>query len=406
MRGKPRIDHRLDARVRLQELRDLERGGAVPLHAQRQGLQPAQGEEAVERARDRADGVLQEGELFAELLVVADDGDAADHVGMAVEVFRRRMHDEVEAVFERTLNVGAGEGVVGGEPPSRRLRDAGDRLEVAELEQRIGRRLDPDELRLGPQRRPHRIEIREVDIGDGEPGRAAPHALEQPPRAAVEVVGGDDVRAVVERIEQRRGRGEPGAEGEAGLAALEVGDAALEGHAGRVLRARILVALVDARALLRVGRGGVDRHHHGAGGRIRLLPGMDAAGVEGELVLLDHRSRTRKWLMRSMRVTSPRNFAPSMTSGTRPRRNSGRSSATGASAETVSSRETMTSPTGVWNTWPMASPAATSASRRSLSSTRPTTRSPSSTRPTTRSPSITGSCDTSAARMRAKAEAT
>ena len=121
---------------------------------------PRKRQEAVERARDRADGVLQEGELFAELLVVADDGDAADHVGMAVEVFRRRMHDEVEAVFQRALDVGAGEGVVGGKPPPGRLRDAGDRLEVAELEQRIGRRLDPDELRLGPERRPHRLEVR------------------------------------------------------------------------------------------------------------------------------------------------------------------------------------------------------------------------------------------------------
>ena len=52
------------------------------------------------------------------------------------------------------------------------------------------------------------------------------------------------------------------------------------------LRARIFVALVHARALLHVGRGRVDRHHHRAGGRIGLLPGMDAAGGEVEPVRL------------------------------------------------------------------------------------------------------------------------
>ena len=47
-----------------------------------------------------------------------------------------------------------------------------------------------------------------------------------------------------------------------------------------------------------------------------------------------------------MRVIEPMELAPSMTSGLAAA-NSGRSSATGASAETCRSRETMTSPTGV-----------------------------------------------------------
>ena len=181
------------------------------------------------------------------------------------------------------------------------------------------------------------------------PAERRAHALEQP--AACRRRGRRRrrcARRASSSVEHGRDRGQPGGEGEAGRAAFEIGDAALEGHAGRVLRARVFVALVDARALLRVGRGGVDRHHHRAGGRVGLLAGMDAAGGEGELVRVSiHRSRTRKWLMRSMRVTSPRNFAAVHDDGTRPRRNSGRSSATGASAEIVSSRETMTSPTGV-----------------------------------------------------------
>ena len=73
-----------------------------------------------------------------------------------------------------------------------------------------------------------------------------------------------------------------------------------------LLRARVVEALVHARALLRVGRGGVDRHHHRAGRRIGLLAGVDHAGVEGELVLSSIIGRApRKWLSRSMRVIEP-----------------------------------------------------------------------------------------------------
>jgi hypothetical protein len=118
----------------------------------------------------RADRVLQEGDLLAQLVVVPHDGDAADHIGMAVQVFRGRMHDEVEAELDRSLHIGAREGVVRGEPgplPITRLLDnPGDRLEIAELQQRIGRRLDPDEPRLGAKRCADSVEIGEIDIGD------------------------------------------------------------------------------------------------------------------------------------------------------------------------------------------------------------------------------------------------
>src|SRR5262249_52741554 len=52
----------LDRRVLLEELRDRERVGAVPLHAQRERLDAAQREKAVERTRHPADRVLQEAE--------------------------------------------------------------------------------------------------------------------------------------------------------------------------------------------------------------------------------------------------------------------------------------------------------------------------------------------------------
>ena len=76
----------------------------MPFHPQRQCFQSAQGEKTVERARNRADRVLQKRDLIAELLVFTDDNDAADHVGVAVQIFGGGMNHHVEAEFDRPLN--------------------------------------------------------------------------------------------------------------------------------------------------------------------------------------------------------------------------------------------------------------------------------------------------------------
>src|SRR3954462_2068098 len=82
---------------------------------------------------------------------------------------------------------------------------------------------------------------------------------------------------------------------------------------------------------LRVGRGGVDGRHHGAGARIGLLPGVDYLGIE--LHLFSHRLLSQ--LRRSMRVMSPRNSSPSTTIATMPRLKTSISSSTGALAGNV-----------------------------------------------------------------------
>ena len=100
----------------------------------------------------------------AQLGIVADDRHAADHVGMAVEIFGGRMHDQVEAVAR------AGAAHRGWRRCCRRRSGCraacaivGDALEIDELEQRIGRRLDPDQARVRPDRGFERAGIGEVD---------------------------------------------------------------------------------------------------------------------------------------------------------------------------------------------------------------------------------------------------
>ena len=84
---------------------------AVTLHPHRERLEPAQHEVAVERARHRADRVLEEPDPLGELGIVRGR-EPADDVGVAAEVLRGRVHHDVGAELERALQVRRGERVV------------------------------------------------------------------------------------------------------------------------------------------------------------------------------------------------------------------------------------------------------------------------------------------------------
>ena len=83
-------------------------------HAHAERLQAAQHEVAVERARHAADRLLEEVELLGERVVARHDR-AADDVGVAVQVLRRRVHDDRRAELERPLEHRRRERVVDGE---------------------------------------------------------------------------------------------------------------------------------------------------------------------------------------------------------------------------------------------------------------------------------------------------
>src|SRR5437588_6381508 len=87
---KAGIEDLLDFRMLFEPLRDLHCIVAMPLHSERERLDAAQGEKGIERARHAAQRVLQEAQFFFQSAVSLDDGGAADHVRMAVQVLRRR----------------------------------------------------------------------------------------------------------------------------------------------------------------------------------------------------------------------------------------------------------------------------------------------------------------------------
>ena len=217
-----------------------------------------------------------------------DDRRAADRIRMTVQVLRRRVHDEIEPVLQRVLQVRRRERVVADGHDPAASRDGRDGAEVDDLEERIGRRFHPDHARVRPQRRLECGHVREVDERHLKPRRALAHVLEQAVAAAVEIVHGDDVRAAVEQIQNRGGGREPRGKREAGCAALEIREAVLKRVTGGIRRARVFVPLVHAGARLHVRGRGVDRRDDRAGQRIRFLPPMDDSCAEAVCFFVVH----------------------------------------------------------------------------------------------------------------------
>src|SRR6476619_218087 len=111
MRLEPWINHAIMTELLRQKCRDASTVFVVARHSEMKRLRATQCEPRVERTRHRARCVLNEIDAIGEV-VVAHDRNPADHVAMAVEIFRRRMIDDVRAVLERFLEERRGECVV------------------------------------------------------------------------------------------------------------------------------------------------------------------------------------------------------------------------------------------------------------------------------------------------------
>ena len=174
---------------------------AVALHPHRERLEPAQHEVAVERARHRADRVLQEPDALGDLGVVGGDEPAHD-VGVTAEVLGRRVHDDVGAELERPLQERRGERVVDDDARAALVRDRADAEDVDDGERGVGGRLDPHQRgAVGPVAL-ERVEVGEV--GDGPlDARRCEHLRHQPEGAAVRVVGDDHALAGLEQPQHR-----------------------------------------------------------------------------------------------------------------------------------------------------------------------------------------------------------
>src|SRR5205814_10200151 len=134
---------------------------AVPVHADAEGTGAAQGQPGVEGPGYRTHGVLVVLEILVQVPALHDQR-TADDVGVPTEVLGRRVQDDVGAQRQRLLEVGAGEGVVHHQQRATVVGELGQRGDVGDVEQRVGRRLDPDDPGVVPRHRPGAVDVGQV----------------------------------------------------------------------------------------------------------------------------------------------------------------------------------------------------------------------------------------------------
>ena len=235
-------------------------------------------QKAVHGSRDPTDGVLEKGEPGAQLVGVQDER-AADDVRVAAEVLGHRVGHDVRAEGERPLKVRRRERVVDARESAVIARDLRDRRNIRDPQERIGRALDPHELRLFFESFLDRVRVGRIDESERKP-EALVDLRHDPVRAAVEVISRDDVIARRQKAQHRVDRGHARREAQPVLAALELGERLLERRARRIARARVLVALGLRGLGLDVGRGEEDGRHDRARDGLGLGAGVDGEGAE------------------------------------------------------------------------------------------------------------------------------
>jgi hypothetical protein len=182
----------LDLRLFGQPARQFPRVGAMPLHANGQGLDAAQHQPRVEGARDGAGGVLIELDRLHQLFPA--NHRAAHHIRMTAQVLRRTMDNEVGAELDRLLQIRRREGVIDGKDGGGFMGQCGDSGDVHDLQERVGRRLDPHHLGRRRDDLAKAVRAWIVGIASDQAPRLE-DAFEQAERAAVEVRRGRDLIA-------------------------------------------------------------------------------------------------------------------------------------------------------------------------------------------------------------------
>ena len=256
--------------MRRQRVRDRNRIALVHLHARVQAAHAAQRQETVERRAGHAQAVRPPRQLLVQRRVLGDHG-AADHVAVAIQVLGRGMDHHIRAQRERLLPHRRQERVVDDDKRADAVRECRGLPDVGDPQQRIGRRLEPNELRSRLERARERRQVGRVDELDLEPAGALQRE-EQPVAAAVAVARGEHEFTRRHETEHERDRGHARGGHDAASAALEAGERLGERVARRIAGTAIVVLALHAEGFERIGRAQVQRRHH----RAVLLVGVDA----------------------------------------------------------------------------------------------------------------------------------
>ena len=221
---------------------------------------------------------LKKSEFFR-LLRLGADYDASQSVAVSVEEFRGRVDHHVGAEFDRTLKIWRHESVVDHDLDAVPVAEFADGAEIAELHQRIGRRLQKHQPGVLLECPLHVVDVGSIDVGKCQT-KVDEDLIEQARRPAVEIVAGNDVVACFEHRSNGVDRRHPTGEHARCRSALERRQIRLQPVARRIRYARVFVTFMLADFFLNVSGSRVDGHSDSAGNGVRLLSGMDGVGCK------------------------------------------------------------------------------------------------------------------------------
>src|SRR2546423_3435976 len=161
-----RIVNALDGRVSVKRLDHAQRVLAVNTDPGVQRAHSAQREKAVERGAGDSQTVRPPCQLFGKCSIRSDDC-PANNVTMSVQVLRGGMDDEIGAELDRSLQCRREKGVVDADQRPRIMSRRHHSRQVGDSQQRIARRLDPQQLggtRRNDFRRVGRSQIYALDF--------------------------------------------------------------------------------------------------------------------------------------------------------------------------------------------------------------------------------------------------
>mmetsp|Transcript_21833 Transcript_21833/g.41128 ORF Transcript_21833/g.41128 Transcript_21833/m.41128 type:complete len:322 (+) Transcript_21833:310-1275(+) len=244
MRGQARIHHLRHLGVLLQELGNCHRVLRLLPHAQMHGLAGLQNDISSEGVDDVAVDVLDPLHLLVHGLVLADHGTSCHHV-VAFIVLCQALDHHVRPPVKRATHDGRGKGGVDYMLGASLVGNLRDRLKISERQNWVGGGLAEHELRVRLHGLLHVLRIAEVDERELHiQGREELSA--RPIGASVRAVGDDTVVACLHRGgDGAGGRSHASAEGAGPIPVLHRGELLFQRRDGRVVRARVAVALVQ-----------------------------------------------------------------------------------------------------------------------------------------------------------------
>ncbi len=137
--------------MRFQPGRQIQRVRGMRLHAQAQRFQSLQQHPGIECGQGRPGGTQEGVDTFHQRL--AAQHRAAEYPALPVQILGGGMDNDVSAELQRPLQSRRAEAVVHRQPGANFMCNVGQRTDVADLGQRIGRRFDEEQTRIRLHRR-------------------------------------------------------------------------------------------------------------------------------------------------------------------------------------------------------------------------------------------------------------